>query len=309
MVRSTALSSRCVRSFVRISKNPGVVGLGARTVIDDRSTSACCTNHSQIEGSRGKGHNMRLQNKVAVITGAASGIGRATGIRLAAEGAKVVVADLDQTGGRETARIIEQAGGDALFVHTDVSKEQDASSMVDEVVRRFSRLDILVNDAAVFVLKGFDASPEEWHRSLSVNVLGLVYCTKYAVREMQTHGGAIVNLGSISSWIAEPDCFTYSATKGAILQITRNMAMDLAQYRIRVNCVCPGTILTPASIGHMQKIGLSLEQFKAEEGAKTLLKRLGQPEEVAAAILFLVSDDASYITGASLMVDGGYTAA
>jgi dihydroanticapsin dehydrogenase len=139
-------------------------------------------------------------------------------------------------------------------------------------------------------------------------VLGLVLCTKYAVAEMKKCGGAIVNLGSISSWIAEPDCFTYSATKGAILQMTRNMAMDQAPFGIRVNCVCPGTILTPASIGHMEKIGVGLEQFKAEEGARTLMKRLGNPREIAYAILFLASDEASYVTGASLMVDGGYTA-
>jgi NAD(P)-dependent dehydrogenase (short-subunit alcohol dehydrogenase family) len=251
---------------------------------------------------------MRLKGKVAVITGAASGIGQATAVMLAAEGARVVVADVDQAGGKETVRLIEAKGGSALFVQADVSKEEDAKAATAAAGRQFGGVDILVNDAAVFVLKGFEATREEWEQSLRVNVMGMVWCTKYAVEEMRKRGGAIVNLGSISSWIAEPDCFTYSATKAAILQITRNMAMDLAQYRIRVNCVCPGTILTPASIGHMEKIGASLEQFKAEEGAKTLLKRLGRPEEVASAIVFLGSDEASYITGTSLMVDGGYTA-
>ena len=251
---------------------------------------------------------MRLLDKVAIVTGAASGIGKATALLFAAEGAKVVIADIDATGGKETAGLIEAKGGRALFVQADVSMEDDARAISRATMREFSKVDILVNDAAVFVLKGFEASVDEWQRSLHVNVLGTVWCTKYAVEEMRQHGGAIVNLGSISSWIAESDCFTYSATKAAILQMTRNMAMDLAQYRIRVNCVCPGTILTPASIGHMEKIGTSLEMFKAEEGAKTLLKRLGHPDEVASAILFLVSDEASYITGTSLMVDGGYTA-
>jgi NAD(P)-dependent dehydrogenase (short-subunit alcohol dehydrogenase family) len=252
---------------------------------------------------------MRLTDKVAIITGGASGIGQATACLFAKEGCRVVVADIDAERGLETVTSIRRDGGEAAFVRADVSKEDQARSITEQAVRHFARVDILVNDAAVFVLKGFSATTEEWQQSFAVNVMGMVLCTKYASAEMKRHGGAIVNLGSISSWIAEPDCFTYSATKGAILQMTRNMAMDLAPFGIRVNCVCPGTILTPASIGHMQKIGLTLEQFKAEEGARTLLKRLGDPREIASAILFLASDEASYITGASLMVDGGYTAA
>ena len=121
-------------------------------------------------------------------------------------------------------------------------------------------------------------------------------------------GGAIVNLASISSLVAQPNFFAYSATKAAILQITRNMAMDLAPYQIRVNCVCPGTILTAASYRHMKTVGLTFDQFNAEEGAKTFLKRVGQPREVAYPVLFLASDEASYITGTSLIIDGGLTA-
>ena len=252
---------------------------------------------------------MRLRDKVAIITGGASGIGQATARFFAENGARVVVADIDAERGLETVSSIRRDGREAVFVRADVSKEDEARSITEEAVRQFARVDILVNDAAVFVLKGFSATAEEWQQSFAVNIMGMVYCTKYASAAMKKTGGAIVNLGSISSWVAEPDCFTYSATKGAILQMTRNMAMDLAPHGIRVNCVCPGTILTSASIGHMEKIGLTLEQFKAEEGARTLLKRLGDPREVASAILFLASDEASYITGTSLMVDGGYTAA
>jgi NAD(P)-dependent dehydrogenase (short-subunit alcohol dehydrogenase family) len=251
---------------------------------------------------------MRLKNKVAIITGGASGIGQATARLFAENGARVVVADIDEARGQETVSLIRSDGREAVFVPADVSQEDQARNITEEALQRFGRVDILVNDAAVFVLKGFSASAGEWQHSFAVNVMGMVFCTKHASAEMKKNGGAIVNLGSISSWIAEPDCFTYSATKGAILQITRNMAMDLAPYGIRVNCVCPGTILTPASIGHMEKIGLTLEQFKAEEGARTLLKRLGDPREIASAILFLASDEASYITGTSLVVDGGYTA-
>jgi NAD(P)-dependent dehydrogenase (short-subunit alcohol dehydrogenase family) len=251
---------------------------------------------------------VRLTGKVAIITGAGSGIGQSTAMLFGEEGARVVVADIDPQKATETVSLIKDRGGVAVAVEADISKEEEARGITEEAIRAFSRIDILVNDAAVFVLKGFDTTMEEWRRSLGVNVIGTAFCTKYAVAEMKKHGGAIVNLGSISSFIAEPDCFTYSATKAAILQMTRNMAMDLAAYNIRVNCVCPGTIITPASIGHMEKIGLTMEQFKKEEGARALLKRLGEPREVACAILFLASDEASYITGASLMVDGGYTA-
>jgi len=125
---------------------------------------------------------------------------------------------------------------------------------------------------------------------------------------LKKNGGAIVILGSISSFVGQPNFYAYSATKAALLQMTRNMAMDLGPHKIRVNCVCPGTILTAASYRHMEKVGMTLEQFNADEGAKTFLGRIGQTREVAAAILFLASDEASYITGASLMVDGGYTA-
>ncbi|PYV12572.1 MAG: short-chain dehydrogenase [Acidobacteria bacterium] len=220
---------------------------------------------------------MRLKNKVAIVTGAASGIGQATAELFGEEGAKVVVADVDPKGGDATVRKIRDKGGSAHFVQADISKEKDAQKISDEAVKTFGRIDVLVNNAATFVLKGFEAAVEEWQRSLATNVMGTAF-------------------------------FAYSSTKAAIIQMTRNMAMDLGPNKIRVNCVCPGTILTPASLRHMEKVGMSLEQFNAEEGAKAFLNRVGQPREVASVILFLVSDDASYVTAASLMVDGGYTA-
>ncbi|MFB3920737.1 MAG: SDR family NAD(P)-dependent oxidoreductase [Terriglobia bacterium] len=251
---------------------------------------------------------MRVKDKVAIVTGAATGIGQTTAEVLAEEGAKVVVADIDAAGGEATVGAIRGKGGTALFVHADISKEADARRVSDEAVRHFGRIDILVNNAATFVLKGFDATVEDWQRSLGVNVIGTAMVTKYAVEHMKKNGGAVVILASISSFVAQPNFFAYSATKAALLQLTRNMAMDLGPHKIRVNCVCPGTILTAASHRHMERVGLTLEQFNAEEGAKTFLGRIGQTREVAKAILFLASDDASYITGAPLMVDGGYTA-
>jgi len=251
---------------------------------------------------------MRVKDKVAIVTGAATGIGQTAAEVLAQEGAKVVVADIDAAGGAAAVATICGKGGTAVFVKADISKEAEAGRISDEAVRNFGRIDILVNNAATFVLKGFEATVEEWQRSLGVNVIGTAMVTKYAVEHMKKNGGAIVILGSISSFVGQPNFYAYSATKAALLQMTRNMAMDLGPHKIRVNCVCPGTILTAASYRHMEKVGMTLEQFNADEGAKTFLGRIGQTREVAAAILFLASDEASYITGASLMVDGGYTA-
>lgn len=252
---------------------------------------------------------MRLKDKVAIVTGAGTGIGQATAEVFAEEGAKVLIAEIDAKSGEETVRAIQSKSGVAQFVQADISKEEDARKIAETAAKTFGRVDILVNDAATFVLKGFDATVEEWQRSLGVNVIGTAMVTKYAAEQMKAAGGgAVVNLASISSFAAQPNFFAYSSTKAAILQMTRNMAMDLAPFNIRVNCVCPGTILTSASYRHMQSVGLTLEQFDAEEGAKTFLKRVGKPREVAYPILFLASQEASFITGTSLMIDGGYTA-
>jgi len=252
---------------------------------------------------------MRLKGKIAAITGAATGLGEATALLFAEEGAHVVVADFDDAGGEWTVSEIRKKGAEALFVHADISKESDARGIAEEAVRVFGGIDVLVNNAAVFVLKGFDATVAEWQRSLGINVIGTALVTKYVAEVMKKNGrGAIVNLSSVSAWIAQSNMFAYSSTKAAILQMTRNMAMDLAPYGIRVNVVCPGTIMTAAVRRYMQERGMTLDQLNAEEGAKTLLKRVGQQREVANAILFLASDDASYITGTHLMVDGGYTA-
>jgi NAD(P)-dependent dehydrogenase (short-subunit alcohol dehydrogenase family) len=238
----------------------------------------------------------RLKDKVAIVTGGAVGIGRATAELFAEEGAKVVVADMSAP------------ECEALFVETDISNEDHCRRVCDEAVRAFGRLDILVNNAAVFVLKGLEATVDDWQRSLSVNLVGTALMSKYASEHMkQSGGGAIVNLGSISSFVAQPSFITYSSTKAAIVQMTRNMALDLAPFNIRVNCVCPGTILTRATEEHMARVGMSKEDFIAAEAPKHLLNRVGDPREVAYPILFLASDEASFITGTHLMVDGGYT--
>lgn len=253
----------------------------------------------------------RLSGKVAVVTGGADGIGKATCELFASEGASVLIADVNGERGSALAREIESRGGRALFVETDVASEPGVVQMVSRTVRAFGKIDILVNNAAVFVLKGIDATVEEWRKILDVNVVGAALVAKHVVPEIRkAGGGAIVNLGSISSFIAQPQFVTYNATKAAIATMTRCMALDLAPDNIRVNAVCPGTVWTQIVERLTREAGMDRNAADTDPGwgGACMLKRLADPSEIAKAILFLASDDASYVTAAHLMVDGGYTA-
>jgi dihydroanticapsin dehydrogenase len=253
----------------------------------------------------------RLAGKVAIVTGGADGIGKATCLRFAREGASVIIADIDQPRGEALAEEITAHGGCAAFIATDVSNEASIEAMVSAVDRAQGRIDVLVNNAAIFVLKGIDATVEEWRRILDVNVVGVSLVSRHVVPIMRRGGGgAIINLGSISSFIAQPQFVTYNATKAAIATMTRCMALDLAPNNIRVNAVCPGTVWTQIVERLTQERGMDRKAADADPswGGACMLKRIADPSEVASAILFLASDDASYVTGAHLMVDGGYTA-
>jgi NAD(P)-dependent dehydrogenase (short-subunit alcohol dehydrogenase family) len=253
----------------------------------------------------------RLKDKVAVVTGGGAGIGRATCELFAEEGAAVVVAERDEATGRDTADHITRTGGRAVFVPTDVADEESIRRMVAEAVRAFGRINVLVNNAAVFVLRGIEATPEEWRQILDVNVVGPALVAKHVVPEMRkAGGGAIVNLSSISSFIAQPKFWTYNTSKAAVANLTRCMALDLAADNIRVNAVAPGVVWTQIVQRLTREAGM--DRAAAEQdpswGGAHMLKRIADPREIAYAILFLASDEASFITAENLMVDGGYTA-
>ena len=253
---------------------------------------------------------MRLENKVAVITGGASGIGRSICELFADEGARVVIADIDPEGASETLRKIKSDNGEAVFVHTDVSREKDVQNLVNETLDSFESVDILVNDAAAFVFGEIqDVTEHDWNKVLGVNVLGTAYTVKNFLPAMKANGGgSIVNIASISSLIAQPAFVPYNTSKGALLQLTRCLALDLAQHNIRVNCICPGSVLTPATERHMEFEKADRTEFLKDASETNFLKRLGKPVEIAYGALFFASQESSFVTGTSLVIDGGYTA-
>ena len=250
---------------------------------------------------------MRLANKVAIITGSGAGIGQATAVRFAEEGAKVVLADLDEGGVNKTASMVEKARGKVVALRSDISKEADAKAISDAAVAAFGTIDILVNNAAEFTAKAVeDATLADWHRVYGVNVFGTAMVSKYAIPHMKAQKrGSIVNVGSVSGVLAQKNFATYSSTKGAIIVMSKCMALDLAPFGIRVNTVCPGTIVTGASEREWTRVGLTREQWCAKEGPRHILNRTGEPIEVANVILFVASDEASFMTASEIMVEGG----
>ena len=250
---------------------------------------------------------MRLRDKVAVVTGAKSGIGFATALRFCAEGAKVIAADLRDA--RQEIDSIAVNGGHAVFVQTDVSSESAAYELIGQTVAKYGRIDVLVNNAGIELAKKVtDTTEEEWDRLMGVNLKGVFLCSKAAVIEMrQTGGGVIVNIASELGLVGGSEIAAYCASKGGVIQLTKAMAIDHAADNIRINCVCPGPINTPL-LDRIIASSAEPEKEKRTTEEKTLMKRFGEPAEIANVILFLASDESSYMTGSSVVADGGLTA-
>lgn len=252
-----------------------------------------------------EGKNMgKLDNKVCIVTGSTSGIGEATAKVMADEGGKVVVTGRREAEGARVVGEIEAKGGTAFFVKADVTSEDDIKALIAKAVETFGGLDVFVANSGINIEGDIDAlSADDWRKVIDVNLNGIFYCDKYAIEQMlsQGHGGAIVNTGSIHSFVSLPNLTAYSAAKGAVGMLTKQLGVAYAAQGIRANYVCPGYIDTPL---------LSPIPAEVKEHLRSLhpIGRLGRPEEVGKAIAFLASDDASFITGTSLLVDGGYTA-
>jgi len=249
---------------------------------------------------------MKLDNKVAVITGAGSGIGRACAIEFAKAGATVVVADINLQGAEETVQQIKANGGNAMAIKTDVSQPESVIKMVELTIKTYSKIDTLVNDAAIQINKTIEHTTFlEWNQQLSINVGGIFLCSKYFLPYLRETKGSIVNMSSVNGYFVEPMCAGYCTTKAAIIGLTKAMAIDHGNEGIRVNCICPGYIDAGLAEGYFQS---QPDPTKAREEAGKLhaLWRIGRPEEVGRVAVFLASDDASFMTGASIAVDGGF---
>lgn len=250
---------------------------------------------------------MRFKQKSAVVTGSASGFGEAIATSLAAEGANVVVADIDEAGGKRVVGAITGAGGRAVFTRTDVSSATDVKGMIDAAVTQFGGLDILVNNAGFShrMMPLWELPEEEYERVFATNVRGVFLGCKYAVPVMQGRGGGvIINTASIGAVAPRPWVTAYNATKGAVVVMTRGLAVEVAPFRIRVNAVNP----VAAETGFMKgAIGLEKlpDEARQQLAAQIPLGRLAEPSDVAAAVLFLASDDAAFLTGVCLPIDGG----
>jgi NAD(P)-dependent dehydrogenase (short-subunit alcohol dehydrogenase family) len=246
----------------------------------------------------------RLKGRVAIVTGGTSGIGEACVYLFAREGARVVLAGRNRDKGENIAARVQREGGTAWFVQTDVSRDDEVRRLIEETRSRFERIDILVNNAGIGQQTPLhQMEEEEWDRVLNINLKSVFLCSRYTLPVMQAQKrGSIINMASILGLVGFPSAGAYNASKGGMRLLTRNMALDYAREGIRVNSICPGFIQTP-----MIEKELDEEKIKFLAGVHPL-GRLGQPEEVAQAALFLASDESSFITGSDIFVDGGYTA-
>lgn len=247
-----------------------------------------------------------LHNKIALITGGASGIGRATAHVFAREGAHIALADMNSTQGEETAHQICTSGGKAIFVKTDVSKSAEVETLVQKTIDTFGQLDCAFNNAGIFGRSArlADFTEEDWDQMMDINLKGVWLCMKYEIPHMLKRGGAIVNASSVSGLVGSKSSPLYAASKHGVTGLTRTAALQYANNNIRVNCTCPGAIHTPM----LEHIFSHNPANREKYTAAAPLGRLAKPEEVAEAVAWLCSDASGYITGVALPVDGGWVA-
>jgi NAD(P)-dependent dehydrogenase (short-subunit alcohol dehydrogenase family) len=247
----------------------------------------------------------RLEGNVAIVTGGGTGIGRAVSLRFAKEGARVAVVGRTQNTGESTVQEITNSGGDAAFIQTDVSDVDQVRRMVKTTLAKFGRIDILVNNSAIYAGGSIlNAKESDWAQVMRVNVDGVFFCSKYVAQEMvRSRRGSIINISSFLGVKALPNELPYSTSKGAVIQLTRAMSLDLAPYNVRANCVCPGTVHTRMYESVLKDPGMVKRNLQGIP-----LGRVAEPEEIASVVLHLASDESTYVTGATIMVDGGRSA-
>ncbi|MFX1315515.1 MAG: SDR family NAD(P)-dependent oxidoreductase [Promethearchaeota archaeon] len=246
---------------------------------------------------------MKLKDKVAIITGAGAGIGEATAMLFAKEGAKVCCNSLTESA-KKVSEKIRLDGGEAIFVQADVSIEKDAKKIIDETVKNYGKIDILFNNAGIVIGGAIDTiSTEDWDRTLAVNVRGIYLVSKYAIPYIKSTKGTIINNSSILALKGVKDRAAYTASKGAVLSMTRAMAADYVEDKVRVNAICPGTTDTPSLAERIKGRGGNYEQVRQQYIARQKMGRLGTPEEIAEGVLFLALNE--FCTGIGLSIDGG----
>jgi len=253
----------------------------------------------------------QFEEKVVLVTGGGSGIGQVTSLQFAKEGAKVVIADISVDGGQETVHQIKGIKGDAIFVKTDLTKDADVQALINKTVETYGKLDCAFNNAGVCIRgKTADCTEAEWETQINVNLKSVWLCMKYEIRQMlKQGGGVIVNTASVSGLVGTIGTAAYCAAKGGVVLLTKSAALEYAKEGIRINCVCPGATRT-AMIEKGIRDRIAEGNLQAEEWLLALhpVGRLGKPEEIAAAVLFLCSDGASFVHGHAMCVDGGLTA-
>ena len=253
----------------------------------------------------------RLDGKVAIVTGGAVGIGAAACIMMAREGAKVAVTDIQDDEGRKVVEEIEKAGGTAGYWHLDVSSEQEVETVYQDVVRTFGSLTTVVANADIAGTTDptDSVSVDDWEKVMAINVRGVFLCTKHAIKYLRdAGGGSIINLSSIYGLVSAPDIPPYHASKGPVRLMSKTDALLYAEEGIRVNSVHPGYIWTPLVEDLGKSLGFTAEAFKKELGSKHPVGHVGEPDDIAAGIVYLASDESKFVTGSELVIDGGYTA-